>query len=506
MITSPFIFQSLSWNTDDHFYLVTVTYPGFPFPPHTPLYPTYDYVQAYHHDFATHFKLQPYIRLNHSVESAYWIGSASEGFWELSISTRGPQAEIIPFNNPPARNSRHRSVITKRFDHLVVASGHNHYPKFPPWAADDTANEWLRNGSGRRIVHSIYFRGPGEYSGKVILVVGAGPSGVDIVALSSGHAKKVCLRPSSPLAEITDNSAHKVYHSFSPHGQNKPSRTVPGTVYKPRTKCFTSSSVQFEDGTEVFDVDIVVLATGYEYRFPFLDPADPYSRPTRGLPAHERHAVMTTNASAYSRPKGENRLTLNLKYLFPTDRQIVSLSPLHPLNALLFIGLPFPIVSAPSAVAQSLFAGHLIARPDQVYPTSHITGHEGWNETLARELLIKNLTALEDRLADEGFDVYHLGHKLNIGSYYSGSGYQDSLVAHLQSHGLVPPHDGGYIFVEPWRIIRAKDRLQLRIIWMEIESRGEEEAKRWLDGVETEEEWADLMVRVLRWGKEQGIQ
>ena len=207
MITSPFISQALPLNTGGRFYLIIVTYPGFPFPPYTPLRPTYDRVQAYHHDFATHFKLHPYIRLNHSVESAYWVGSASEGYWELSISSRGPQVEIIPLNKTLPRNSQHRPAITKRFDHLVVANGRNHYPKFPSWATDDAANKWLRSGKGRSIVHSIYFREPEDYAGKIILVVGAGGSGVDIVTQSSGHAKKVCLELSSLSAEIADSDA-----------------------------------------------------------------------------------------------------------------------------------------------------------------------------------------------------------------------------------------------------------------------------------------------------------
>ncbi|KAF9648408.1 FAD/NAD(P)-binding domain-containing protein, partial [Thelephora ganbajun] len=442
----------------------TMTYPNFPFPPYTPLYPAYDRIQAYHQNFATHFNLYPYIHLNHSLESAYWVGNASMGFWELSISTNGRQEEIIPFNKTSTYNSRHRPRITRRFDHLVVANGHNHYPRIPSWATDHAANEWLRNGKGRNIVHSIYFREPEEYAGKIILVVGAGGSGVDIVTQSSAHAKKV-------------------YHSFSSHGRHAPPWEVPGTIYKPRTKGFTSSCVQFEDGTEVFDVELVILATGYDYRFPFLDPSDPYNRPTRGIPTRERYAIVTTNASALSRTEGERRLTENLNYLFPLDRQIVSLSSLHPLNALLFIGLPFAIPNAPSDIAQSIFAGHLIAQPDR---------------TLARELLLRNLTAFENRLADEGFDVYVLGHKMNIGSYTDVE-YQDSLIAHLQSQGLVPSHDGGYVFVEPWRIRAREKVLELRMVWKEIENRGEEEVKRWLDGVESEEEWADLMDRLLKW-------
>ena len=263
--------------------------------------------------------------------------------------------------------------------------------------------------------------------------------------------------------------------------------------------------VQFEDGTEVSDVEVVILATGYDYHFPFLDPSDPYNPPAKGTPAHERFAVVTTNPSADSRSKVESRLTENLKYLFPIDKQILSLSSLHPINALLFIGLPYyRIIYGPSDIAQSIFAGHLISQPDRVYPTSHLTGRETWNETLARELLLKNLTAFETQLADEGSDVYRIGHKMNFG-WYTQEEYQDSLISHLQCQGLVPRHDG-YIFVEPWRA-QAKIKIpKLRIIWKEIESRGEEEVKRWLDGVGTEDEWADLMDRLVQWGEEHKIE
>jgi hypothetical protein len=296
----------------------------------------------------------------------------------------------------------------------------------------------------------------------------------------------------------------QVYHSFSKYGGGAPPWKVPGTVYKPRTKGFTASSVQFEDGTEVSDVEVVILATGYNYRFPFLDPSDPYNQHSIVLPTNDRRAIMTTNASVHSRSEGERRLTTNLNYVFPLDRQIMSLSSLHPLNVLFFIGMPFPAANALNDVAQSIFAGHLIAHPDRVYPTSHTTGKKDWNETLAREVLLKNLTASENELAREGFDIYRIGPRTNLGSH-SDVEYQDSLIGHLQSQGLVPPHGGGYIFAEPWRTRARGKILELRRIWKEIESRGEEEVKRWLDGVETEEEWADLMDRLLEWGEGDGI-
>ena len=204
---------------------------------------------------------------------------------------------------------------------------------------------------------------------------------------------------------------------------------------------------------------------------------DPYNQPTKDIP-YDRRAVLTTNASAYARSEGEPRLTENLKYLFPLDRQIISLSSFHPLNALLFIGLPYRTGYPPSDVAQGIFAGHLISHPDQVYPTSHVTSGKSWNETLARELLLKNLTAFENQLDGEGFDPYRIGHKMNLG-WYTEDEYQDSLISHLQSQGLVPRRNG-YIFVEPWRTRARRNIPKLLRIWKGIERRGEEEVERWL--------------------------
>ena len=170
-----------------------MTFPNFPYPPYTPLFPPYRHIHAYHQRFAAHFNLLPYIHFNHSVESAYWVGNSSKGFWELSISTSGPREEVIPLNETTANHLRHRSRITRQFDHLVVGSGHYHYPRFPSWATDSVAKEWSQNGNGRRLLHSIYFREPEEFSKKVILVVGGRDSGRDIASQSIGHAKKVCL-------------------------------------------------------------------------------------------------------------------------------------------------------------------------------------------------------------------------------------------------------------------------------------------------------------------------
>ena len=78
----------------------------------------------------------------------------------------------------------------------------------------------MQGREGRRIVHSIYFRGPEEYAGKIILivVVGAGASDADIVMQSSGHAKKVRVWSSSPSTGVADGNVVWVYRSLPPYG------------------------------------------------------------------------------------------------------------------------------------------------------------------------------------------------------------------------------------------------------------------------------------------------
>ena len=202
--------------------------------------------------------------------------------------------------------------------------------------------------------------------------------------------------------------------------------------------------MQFEDGTEVFGVEFVILATGRNCRFPFLDSSDPYNQPSwRVLPTNGRCVIVTTNTT-HSRSEGEQ--WLRQPQLPLPNRQADRVSVL---NALFFIDLPFLAANALNNIAQSVFAGHLIAHFDRVYPASRIAGQKDWNKTLVREVFLRNLTAFENWLASESFDVRHLGHRMNLGSYTDAE-YQDSLITHLRTQGL-PRHDGGYIFAEPWR-------------------------------------------------------
>ena len=148
-----------------------MTYPNFPFPPGTPLIASHVDILAYHESYAAHYNLAPYIRLNHTVLRTSWEGDSRAGWWKVRV--------------------RHREgeIVEQRFDHLIVASGHNHYPRVPPnWEGLD---EWLEGGEKREVLHSIFFRNPERYVNRTVVVVGAGASGRDVADLVAPMSLKV---------------------------------------------------------------------------------------------------------------------------------------------------------------------------------------------------------------------------------------------------------------------------------------------------------------------------
>lgn len=166
---------------------------------------------------------------------------------------------------------------------------------------------------------------------------------------------------------------------------------------KPEISNFTRDGVVFKDGTTA-NVDAILLATGYELRFPFLDEG----------------GTVVTDPFARSNTSHRGGLVTNLRYMFPLHQHILSLCPSHPTNALAFIGLPTKIANCPSDIAQSLYALHAFLN-GSLLPS--------------RGDLLKELAHHEQDLRSHGYDPYTLGHRLVDGT---ASDYQDGLVAYLK--------------------------------------------------------------------------
>ncbi|KAF9481035.1 FAD/NAD(P)-binding domain-containing protein [Pholiota conissans] len=288
-----------------------MSYPGFPFPPKTPLYPSHEHIEAYHLRYAQHYSLLDHISFNHKLQKASWSGTPEKGHWDLVIS-----------------DQISGRIIKRRVDHLVIGSGNHHLPRIPKWKGQE---EWLNSTPPkrlqRRIIHSVYYRQPQAFTNQRVLVVGNGASGRDAASQVIHFAREVI---SSVRHEVID--------------------PVDGVTYKPEITEFTSKGVVFTDGTTA-DPDVILLGTGYELRKPFL----------------EAGGELRADPSARDNSSVHKELVTNLYYIFPLHKHILSLSPSYPINALAFIGLPTYIPNCPSDIAQSLFATHAIFNPS-IFP------------------------------------------------------------------------------------------------------------------------------------------
>ena len=85
-----------------------MTYPGFTYPPLTPLFPSHEYVEQYHVDYANYHNVSQYIRTHHKVVAAEWIGDGEKGEWELEVHVQDQRAKDGPIGIPP---SLHRATI-----------------------------------------------------------------------------------------------------------------------------------------------------------------------------------------------------------------------------------------------------------------------------------------------------------------------------------------------------------------------------------------------------------
>jgi hypothetical protein len=216
----------------------------------------------------------------------------------------------------------------------------------------------------------------------------------------------------------------------------------------------------FEDGTSLPHIDTVLLATGYELRFPFL-------------PSIRNTSVSTPLPD----PDDCDDLTNNERYVRPLFRHVFSLAPTHSPRALAFIGL---LQFAMCDYAQALLVAHALADPTLLPPTP---------------VLLADLRVQEAALDNPA----RAGHRLMFPG--GGVAYQDALVAILQDRGRhgsgIPPR--GTPFTEPWRAFAGREILRLNLAWRKLEALGEGEVRKWLDTVKRgdETEWADLMVRLL---------
>ncbi|NWS79001.1 FMO5 monooxygenase, partial [Crotophaga sulcirostris] len=267
----------------------------FPIPEDFPNYMHNSKIMEYFRMYAQHFNLLRHIRFRTSVcHMAKRPDFATTGQWEVVTETDGKQETAV-------------------FDAVLVCTGHHTEMHLPlsTFPGLEKFEGWY--------MHSRDYKRPQAFSGKRVLVVGTGNSGIDIAVELSHTAEQVFLSTrrgvwvlhrvadngypfdytyirrflqflhnvlpkdaSSYVAERKVNARlnhtlyglqpeHRIFDQHPTVNDDLPNRIISGRVLvKPNIQKFTETSAIFDDGTKE-DIDVVVFATGYSFSFPFLE-------------------------------------------------------------------------------------------------------------------------------------------------------------------------------------------------------------------------------------------
>ncbi|CAG4950225.1 unnamed protein product [Parnassius apollo] len=199
-------------------------FPDFPVPESDKSYLPAKDMLAFLQLYSDKNGVTPYIKFKHHVQ--------------LVKPKEGPDGELwdVSFKDLTTGVSE-----TREYDYVFVCNGHYNTPFIPRIPG-------LKEFKGD-VMHSHDYRVPEIFTGKRVLVIGAGPSGMDIALEVTSVAQKVVLS----------------------HHLSEPPRTVfpDNLVQKPDVERLDGNIANFKDGSEE-EVDVVFLCTGYMYNFPFL--------------------------------------------------------------------------------------------------------------------------------------------------------------------------------------------------------------------------------------------
>ena len=255
-------------------------YTDFPMPEDYPDYPSNQQICAYMKSFATAYDLYSDITFNTEVMGSKNVGDG----WEVTLST----GETRPYR------------------WLICVNGTNWHPTLPAWANDPFDGE---------VRHANTFHHMDEFRGKRVLIVGAGNSGCDIAcdAAIAADAAFISLRrgyhfiPKHLMGKPADVFAHEGPHLPMWLTQKVFAlllRFINGDLTRlglpaPDHKIFEShpivntqllhylghgdirakSDVDHLEGRHVIftdgnreEIDLVLCATGYEWKIPYVDP------------------------------------------------------------------------------------------------------------------------------------------------------------------------------------------------------------------------------------------
>lgn len=427
-----------------------MAYTSFPFPGSTPLFPPASTVLKYLEDYAKHFGLTPHIRLRTTVLSVKRDHATQK--WTVVV-----------------RNAESGLEETHTFEYIIVANGHYRIPRFP---STPGLAQWLE---AEKAIHSVYYRNPSDFGiARTVLVVGAGPSGQDLVTdlLASGR---------SVIHSVT-GAVNEDLHEGRLKVRSRVAR------YSDLT---TESRVIFDDGSEELGIDRAVLATGYKFHFPFFP------------------ASVLRGFSPPPAPPLPGALYNSTYHVFPLTRHVFPLVGVEefPSTTVAFLGLPVRVAPLPLLEAQMRAVLHVFEHPDALDPTQEAIDVIARYESLrarASQLFSDSVKSNASSYKDAELDGLknNTPFELVIASAwhrfdgYEQFEYRDAMHAFAGFPDRVPSweiemYDAKGILREEWRDL---ERLGLAEEW--VRGIGEGEGEKGI------QEWIELMRRLLRRAEE----
>lgn len=204
-------------------------YEDLSYPNGTKGYPPQPEVLKYLHTYADRFDIKKHIKFNHSVIRVLPIKNDK---WEIIVR------DVV--------NNKYEKKV---FDFVLVASGHFFAPRYPDI-------EGIDGFQGKKL-HSHDYRRSEDFADESILLIGAGPSGMDLAGQLSQVAERITF------------SQHKKPNETKEARADRERLMPPKTTLQDNVVRFTATGAEFIDGThQTFSV--VIFATGYDFKFPFL--------------------------------------------------------------------------------------------------------------------------------------------------------------------------------------------------------------------------------------------
>ncbi|KAI7733636.1 hypothetical protein M8C21_028579 [Ambrosia artemisiifolia] len=187
--------------------------------------PGHEEVLKFLEDFATHFKLTELIRFNTVVTRVEVVDSVITSFVVESETNGVSSVEV--------------------FDAVVVCNGHNTQPRI----ATDIPG--IETWSGKQM-HSHNYRDSEPFRDQIVVVIGNGPSAIDIPREIAMVAKEVHMSSRSPRSKL---GKLEKFDNMWQHSKI--------------LKIESDGTMIFQDGFSL-KADIILHCTGYKLHFPFL--------------------------------------------------------------------------------------------------------------------------------------------------------------------------------------------------------------------------------------------